>query len=93
LDDPELDRRAHAVNMVLFMGTHCPRSAEEINPWCISVAFRDLLKALDAFQLNRAPLPAEFPTAKELITIAHSGGRNQGLEEINKYLSDKGVTA
>lgn len=91
LDDPGLDRRAHALDMVLFIASNYRTGDEEVNPWCISVATRDLLKALDAFQLNRPPPEPEFPTAKELIGIVHKDGQDLGLQGINDHLGQRGV--
>jgi hypothetical protein len=91
LTDAELDRRASALDMILYMGTTDAGPGDSINPWCISVAARELRMALDAFQLNRDPPDADFPTARELIGIVHPNGRNLGFDGVNRWLSDRNV--
>jgi hypothetical protein len=64
LDDEGLERRITALDMALVIAeTHARFGPdEEINHWALSVAFRDLRKALGAFQQAK-PLPEpEFPT-------------------------------
>jgi hypothetical protein len=62
-----------------------------INYWPLSIAIRDLRKALGAFQ-RRAPMePADFPDTETLLRLSRIGGRDVGLEGVGDWLMEKGV--
>jgi hypothetical protein len=102
LADAEIDRRFRALDMALFvaeghagslrvLAVESP-SEPGINPWPIHVALSELRIALAHFQRGEEPPPAQFPTAQEVITLAHPEGREAGLEGVRKLLMEREVT-
>lgn len=93
LDDRELEDRIAALDMALFIAGQDARSGgdEEINFWALTVALRDLRKALAAFQRHASLPEPEFPTAKQLVSLAHPNGRNVGIQGAAEWMSERGV--
>lgn len=96
LDDPEISRRFHALNMTIGMATRARNfrlpvgEAQSVNLWPIEVGYRELREALAAYQIRKQPPAAQFPTAKELIKIVHAEHRNN-FEAINDWLVENEV--
>ncbi len=95
LDDPEIDRRFHALNMTIGMASRARRwlrgaEVETVNLYPLEVAVRELREALTYFQRRQPPPPAAYPTSKELIRIVHKDGGNN-FDAINDWLLEQGV--
>jgi hypothetical protein len=93
LTDPEIERRFNALDMALHMAgqsVYYPGD-EQVNLWPLTVAFRELRQALAAYQRREEPPPAEFPTAKKMVALAHPGGRSVGLRGVLDYLIENEV--
>lgn len=73
MTDAFLEDRVNALDMALFIAEQDARHLDgrhEFNPWALTVAFRDVRKALAAYQRHEElPVP-EFPSVKELIQLA-----------------------
>jgi hypothetical protein len=105
LQDPEITRRINALDMALFIAIQHVSTmrvrrwdGEELvepvlNPWPLQVAASEVRMALASFQRREQPNPALFPTSKELITLAHEGGRDLGLQPVHDLLVDRSVGA
>jgi hypothetical protein len=95
LEDEEIFRRIRALDMAVHMGAQDARMPNADAPlvWVIHVALRELREALACYQRREKPPPAEFPTARELIQLAHPDGKNLGLAGVRDDLVDRGVTA
>jgi hypothetical protein len=87
LADPGIERRVNALDMVIFIAgqdASNPDRPERMNFWPLSVGFRDLRRALAAFQ-RREPLPEpDLPDAKGIIALAHRAGIDGVWEDLDR---------
>ena len=92
LNVPEIDERMNALNIALVIAEQDASFGEQdVNYWPLSIALRDVRKALAAFQ-RREPLPVkEFPPVDEVIALAHPKGRNVGLDGVRQELMNRAV--
>jgi hypothetical protein len=103
LDDPEIERRMRALDMALFVEAQHGRTLRTsveggrpieptLNPWPIQVAVAELRMALAHFQRRTEPPEAQFPTADEVVELAHREGRSVGLDGVWDLLRERQVT-
>jgi hypothetical protein len=83
----------HALDSALFIAgqdVYMPDRGA-VNLWPLSVAFRELRQALDAFQRREPPPEAEFPIVRKMFALVHPDGRTVGLQAVTDYLAERGV--
>lgn len=96
LDDTEIERRFHALNMTIGMASRSRNwrrgvaEVQLVNLWPIQVAVRELREALTSYLKRESPPPAKYPTSKELIRIVHKDGGNR-FEAISDWLIDNEI--
>lgn len=59
--------------------------------WPLTIAFRDLRRALAAFQRREAPPAREFPDREDLIRLSRDENGRRGLRGVREHLIERGV--